>query len=57
MNGVIVDPHKALPANTISYWTERLSQRAEFGRPFTSYALRRYVATEHSPVSADKKEL
>ena len=37
---------KALSANSISYWTKRLGQRAGFDHPFQPYALRRKVGTE-----------
>ena len=46
IEGVHVDPLKALSANSISYWTKRLGQRAGFDHPFQPYALRREVATE-----------
>lgn len=46
LEGVRVDPVKALSANSISYWTKRLGQRAGFDHPFQPYALRREVGTE-----------
>ena len=46
IDGVSVDPHKALSANSISYQTRRLGQRAGFDYPLTPYALRREVGTE-----------
>ena len=46
VEGVHVDSVKALFANSISYWTKRLGQRADFDHPFQPYALRREVGTE-----------
>ena len=45
IEGVHVDLFKALSANSVSYWTKRLGQRAGFDHPFQSYALRREVGT------------
>ena len=46
IEGVHVDPLKALSANSISYWTKRLGQRAGFDHSFQPYALQREVGTE-----------
>ena len=46
IDGVHVDPLKALPAHSVSNWTKRLGERAGFDCPFTLYALRREVGTE-----------
>ena len=46
LEGVNVDSFRALSANSISYWTKRLGERAGFDHPFQPYALRKEVGTE-----------
>ncbi|KAL8776435.1 MAG: hypothetical protein Q9194_003154 [Teloschistes cf. exilis] len=46
IEGIHVDPLRAQFANSISYWTKKLGQRAGFDHSFQPYALRREVGTE-----------
>ena len=46
IQGLQVDPKRALSANSISFWMKRLGQRAGFEYPLQPYALRREVGTE-----------
>jgi len=46
LQGVQVDPRKALSANSFAYWMKRLGQRAGFEHSFLPYCLRREVGTE-----------
>ena len=46
VEGHSVHPTRAESADTISYGTKRLGQRAGFEHPFTPYCLRREVGTE-----------
>ena len=62
IQGLRVDPKRALSANSISFWMKQLGQRAGFEYPLQPYALRRKVGTElkglfydlfHTPVPRD----
>jgi len=46
MEGVTVDPVKAMSATALSYGTTRLARNASFDQSFHPYCLRREVGTE-----------